>query len=360
MYSILDVFFKLIRFGLVTEECVDFLELSDSEWNQVFDLAERHVLEGVLLDGISKLPTEKRPKGERLKKLVVRCLVAEKINTKLNEKVIKVANFFKRHGFHPILLKGQGVATWYPNPMRRMPGDIDMWLADDKKQIIKFVRGLRPEAEVLYHHIHLIENDGLEVEVHMIPSFLYNPFANMRLEKLWKVWGRQPMEVELVSAQAKVAIPSDEMNRVYMLLHMYRHLFTEGIGLRQVVDYFLLLKKCCTESERQETVALLKRLNLIGFCGAVMWIMKEVFHLEQKYMIVPMDERRGRLLMNEILMAGNFGQYDERLDRTLKKDSFRSFVVRNKWNMRLLGAFSNEVCWGPFFKIYNWIWRRVI
>lgn len=346
MNTILDIFFKLIRLGLVTEECVDFPELSDSEWNQVFDLAERHVLEGVLLDGISKLPTEKRPKGERLKKLVVRCLVAEKINTKLNEKVIKVADFFKRHGFHPILLKGQGVATWYPNPMRRMPGDIDMWLADDKKQIIKFVRGLRPEAEVLYHHIHLIENDGLEVEVHMIPSFLYNPFANMRLEKLWKVWGRQPMEVELVSAQAKVAIPSDEMNRVYMLLHMYRHLFTEGIGLRQVVDYFLLLKKCCTESERQETVALLKRLNLIGFCGAVMWIMKEVFHLEQKYMIVPMDERRGRLLMNEILMAGNFGQYDERLDRTLKKDSFRSFVVRNKWNMRLLGAFSNEVCWG--------------
>ena len=81
MNTILDIFFKLIRLGLVTEEYVDFPELSDTEWEQVFDLAERHVLEGVLLDGISKLPTEKRPKGERLKKLVVRCLVAEKINT---------------------------------------------------------------------------------------------------------------------------------------------------------------------------------------------------------------------------------------------------------------------------------------
>lgn len=360
MYLISDIFFKLIRLGLATEEYTDFPNLSDSEWKKVFDMAERHVLEGVLLDGLSKLPEDKRPERGRIKKLITRCMIAERTNIKLNAKVIKVANFFKKHGFHPILLKGQGIATWYPNPMSRMPGDIDMWLADDKKEIIKFVRGLSPDAEVLYHHIHLKENDGLEVEVHMIPSYLYNPFANMRLEKLWKVWGRQPVEVELASVQAKVATPSDGMNRVYMLLHMYRHLFTEGIGLRQVVDYFLLLKKECTEDERKESAGILKRLNMTGFCGAVMWIMKEAFHLDDIYMIVQPDEKRGRLLLGEILMAGNFGQYDERLDRTLKKDSFRSFVFRNKWNMRLLGAFSNEVCWGPFFKIYNWIWRRVI
>ena len=53
----------------------------------------------------------------------------------------------------------------------------------------------------------------------------------------------------------------------------------------------------------------LKYLELWKFAGAVMYVLKEVLGLSEDKMIVPMDEKRGRLLLAEILDGGNFGRH---------------------------------------------------
>ena len=81
-------------------------------------------------------------------------------------------------------------------------------------------------------------------------------------------WADSGMEIELPGA-GRVCVPSDEMNRVYMLVHMYRHVFSEGIGLRQMMDYAMLLKRGCTEEEKAVFGRQAKELNLYGFACAV-------------------------------------------------------------------------------------------
>lgn len=53
----------------------------------------------------------------------------------------------------------------------------------------------------------------------------------------------------------------------------------------------------------------LEHLGLAKIAGAVMWVLKEVLGLEEKYLIAPVDERRGRFLLSEIMRGGNFGMY---------------------------------------------------
>ena len=48
---------------------------------------------------------------------------------------------------------------------------------------------------------------------------------------------------------------------------------------------------------------------------AVMYVMQKVFCLDDKYIIVKADERLGRFLLNEIMLSGNFGFYDKRIDK---------------------------------------------
>lgn len=352
------LFFRLIRLGLGTELCTDFPILEPGQWTAICDMGMKQSVIGILLAGIEHLPQEKRPEKAIMMKLINLCLRIEHHNRILNRKAVELSDYYIRNGFSPILLKGQGVATLYPRPEWRMPGDIDLWLADGRKKVTEFIRKQRPEAEVLYHHIHLNENDGMEVEVHTVPTLLYNPFSNRKLQKWFAIWKDRAINVELPNSVGTVSVPCDEMNRVFLLIHKYRHLFCEGIGIRQMVDYMMLLRKGFTEEERVRTVRILKDLHLTAFCRAVMFVLTDALGMEKEYLLMEPDEKAGKLLLNEIITAGNFGKYDTRIDRSIKGDSLKSFYYRNKRNMRFLHYFPNEVVWGFYFKIYNWFWRR--
>ena len=165
-------------------------------------------------------------------------------------------------------------------------------------------------------------------------------------------------ETDLPDGAGKVVTPCDEMNRIYMLAHKYRHLFTEGIGLKQVIDYLFLMKKGFSEEERIKTMNILKELKMTRFCSAVMYILVDVLGMERKHLIMEPDKAAGKRLLGEIIAGGNFGMYDERIDREVKNDSIQSFWMRNKRNMRFITDYPHEVLWGPYFKIYNWFWRR--
>ena len=53
----------------------------------------------------------------------------------------------------------------------------------------------------------------------------------------------------------------------------------------------------------------LKYLGLWKFAGAMMYVLHEALGLSEEKMIAPMDEKRGKLLLAEILNGGNFGQH---------------------------------------------------
>lgn len=334
--------------------------LSNDEWKTIYELAKKQTLTGILLEGIKKLPKEQCPPKQVLLQWFTNVENIRKRNQELNRLVIKVSQKFKKDGFKSVILKGQGNALLYPDPLLRTSGDIDIWLDASKKDIIKYVRKYCPNEEIVYHHAEFPVMKACNIEVHFTPSWMNNYFKNKKLQKLFREFKDKQFthEVSLPDSKEKICIPTIEFNRIYILLHIYRHLFDEGIGLRQILDYYYVLKQECSEEEKANSYKWIKELGMQRFCSAVMYMMQEVFGLESKYLICAPSVKEGKFLLDEIMRAGNFGKYDERIVRKQNESHLHKYIRKIKRNLRFIKSYPNEVLWNPIFRLWQYCWRK--
>ena len=152
----------------------------------------------------------------------------------------------------------------------------------------------------------------------------------------------------------EIPSPNSAFNRVYILVHIYRHLFHEG----QLLDYYYVLHQGFTEEERAETMRTLRSLKMERFTAAVMWVLQEVYGMDGRYLLTTPNEREGRFLLNEIMLAGNFGHYDERLQHERGESALHWGLRKVKRNFRFVRSYPSEVLWSPLFKLWHWWWRR--
>ena len=373
------------------------------DWRQLYTFTSRQALLGFCFDGIERLTKEfseelkQNPMGRDL--LMTWMGAAQQIrrqNMKVNAVAGKLYSKFREDGLRCCILKGQGNALMYPNPCSRTPGDIDVWVNASREQITEYAqKHFEIGDDIRYHHIET-SMDGVPVELHFFPCSMNNPIYHARLQK----WFRRNADlqcshiVSLPDGAGDIAIPTSSFNIVYQLCHLYHHFFDEGIGMRQIIDYFLVVcdfykvyqnsskitpslftikegstshpdpltlrgeggnrPTRCSEPLRSKdggpskvspncagwdrrgvsgdiasdasvisafttdssaSTALdvvqreLKYLGLWNFAGAVMFVLHEVLGLSEDKMIVPVDEKRGKLLLAEILDGGNFGRH---------------------------------------------------
>ncbi len=197
----------------------------------------------ILFDGIKKLPAEHvEMEKELLLRWMAESQMLEKANVRLNDAAIQVSEWFRKKGFRTCILKGQGNALMYPNPYSRTPGDIDIWVEGGDKRVISFVRSISSHEKACYHHIEFPSYKGVEVEVHYRPSFLLCFCHNRKLQKYYeRVKEKLFSHRVMLGEQGEIAIPTAEFNLIFQLTHIYSHLMNEGIGLRQLVDYYYVL-----------------------------------------------------------------------------------------------------------------------
>ena len=237
-----QIFFDFLRFIFGSaKEIPD--SLKEADWKKLYAIAKKQCLVGVLFDGIKKLPAEHvGMKKELLLQWMAESQMLEKANVRLNDAAIQVSEWFLKKGFRTCILKGQGNALMYPNPYSRTPGDIDIWVEGGDKRVISFVRSISPHEKACYHHIEFPSYKGMEVEVHYRPSFLLCFWHNRKLQKYYeRVKEEQFSHRVMFGEQREVAIPTVEFNLIFQLTHIFSHLMNEGIGLRQLVDYYYVL-----------------------------------------------------------------------------------------------------------------------
>ena len=236
------IFFDFLRFIVGSaKEIPD--SLKEADWKELYAIAKKQCLVGVLFDGIKKLPAEHvGMEKELLLQWMAESQMLEKANVRLNDAAIKVSEWFRKKGFRTCILKGQGNALMYPNPYSRTPGDIDIWVEGGDKRVISFVRSISPHEKACYHHIEFLSYKGVEVEVHYRPSFLLCFWHNRKLQKYYeRVKEEQFSHRVMLGEQGEIAIPTAEFNLIFQLTHIYAHLMNEGIGLRQLLDYYYVL-----------------------------------------------------------------------------------------------------------------------
>ena len=371
------------------------------EWQELYALAQRQALVGIALRGVEQLPEAQHPPMQLLMQWCMETQRIKTLNAAIDRKALMVANRFLEEGFPGLVLKGQGISKLYKlrdnenvnenencypdgkfsilhSPLLikeyRTPGDIDIWLQGSREDVLKYVRSHVPHCRPVYHHVDFPVVDGLDIEVHFTPSWMNSPVTNRRLQQ----WFRESAGAlfaknenvnddenrlpdgssQRVYNYSEIPSPNLAFNRVYILVHIYRHLFHEGIGLRQLLDYYFVLQQGFTEEERAETMRTLRSLRMQRFTAAVMWVLQHVYGMDDRYLLTPPDEREGRFLLNEIMMAGNFGHYDERLQHERGESAFHWGWRKVKRNFRFVRSYPSEVLWSPFWKIWHWCWRK--
>ena len=356
MVSQQRIFFDFLRFCIGTTSEIP-ASVKDADWKVMYDLAKKQALIGVLFHGIKQLPKELAPDADLLFKWMG---IAQKIrqqNIRLFIDSVKVSKKFKQVGFRNCILKGQGNALLYPDPYMRTPGDIDIWVEGGDKRVISFVRSISPHEKACYHHIEFPSYKGVEVEVHYRPSFLLCFWHNRKLQKYYeRVKDEQFSHRVMLGKQGEIAIPTVEFNLIFQLTHIYAHLMNEGIGLRQLQDYYFVL----LHADMKDVAELQRNLKHIGiwkFAGAIMYIMQEVFGMPVSRLIVPPNEKYGKFVLNEVLEAGNFGKYDER--NRFGRSKLGHNLQRVYRDIRLVRYFPAEALSEPIFRVWHFLWRKM-
>ncbi len=366
------------------------------DWRQLFAFSSKQAILGFCFEGIERMGREypsllkENPVGEDLVMVWMgKAMQIRRKNMKVNVTAGKLYRQLREDGLRCCILKGQGNALMYPNPYSRNPGDIDVWVNGSRERIAAFARehyGWKDEMR--YHHLET-KLDGVPVELHFLPCTMNNPIYNARLQKWFKRNGdlQYSNVVSLPDGAGEMAVPTASFNVIYQLCHLYHHFFDEGIGLRQIIDYYYVLGANTDFTENTDSSFLttnrtnqtnigvspsvisvisvggyplqreLKQLGLWKFAGSVMWVLHKVLGMSESLMIAPMDEKRGRLLLGEILDGGNFGKHAEKYGHFTRQGMAKKYFLKIWRNMHFVRYYPAEALSEPVFRTWHFFWR---
>lgn len=356
MAVITDKFFELIQISLGNKNGFE-QPPSEREWGTLFQLSCKHSLAGILFEGFKKTTTKVQGKTQTLVfewyALQLQTIAA---NKNQRERVKELSILLANNGYRNCVLKGQGTALYYDSSELRQCGDIDIWVEGDRDDILSYARnhGYKiPHIDIKHSDIEFFED--VPVEVHFLPSWMYNPATNKRLQQFFddqaeKQFGNYDVEAGFTHTTI-------EFDLVYSLVHIYRHIFSEGIGLRQLMDYYFILLHSSIQ-QRVDALKMLQNLKMLSFAGGIMWILEHCFGMNDSMALCSVNKEHGQYLLSEILIAGNFGQYDPRTRRVAVQKRFERGFVQLKKNFRFVCYYPSEVLWSPFWKLWHYVWRK--
>lgn len=358
------LFFELIQVALGKKDCLT-KNPSEQEWKAMLDMAKKQAVVGIAFLALNKL-TEigQKPPLSLLYEWIGLSEQIKAQNKLVNSRCIEVSKLFAGAGFRSCILKGQGNALMYSSKLRiengklknsaqsdslamlRQPGDIDIWVDASKEDVVDYVRKQFPIAKVREHHVEYPLFKDVEVEVHFRPVSAVSVRYDKRLDSYFH--GQKDAQFQhsviLPDIAEGINVPTVEFNVVYQMAHMMKHFFSEGLGLRHLMDYYNVLTSDEIQKEKDYT-RVFQELGLLRFAKAVMWVLGSVFLLSGNRMVCDPDERRGILLFQEIMAGGNFGHRDERFARRLMtKSSTLSILIRNS---KLFWLFPEESISAP-------------
>lgn len=191
-----------------------------------------------------------------------------------------------------------------------------------------------------------------------MPTWLNHYEANKRLQKWFEEVRSEQFRNMVKTSEGQINAPTDAFNAIFLFLHISKHILQEGVGLRQFLDYYYLLIKGKDTIDNDYCCRLLKSFGLLKMAQAVMYVMQEVFKLPKENLLCAPNEKLGKMLIDEIMMSGNFGHYDPRFGNLHGEKPLHKFLRKQKRIIRFAALSPCEVMWSPIFSIFHWFWRK--
>lgn len=347
------LFFELIQLTLGNRTALS-KRPTEEEWLALFEIAQMQAVAGIIIHGLEKLSEQgQKPPLTLLLEWIGLGEQIKNSNSLLNTKCVEIQQLLSDRNIKSSILKGQGVATYYDKGLQllRQSGDIDVYVNCGRKRAVAFAEELKKEkVHWDYKHLQLHLCEDVEVEVHYRVEVLFNLRKNKRLQRWFK-----EHEAWLYCEDGGLTKPDVRFDLFYVLLHIYRHFLHEGVGLRQVIDYYYVLKAGVEQEHKEETVETLRQFGMMRFAQGLMWVMQEVLRMESDYLLCDPCEKEGRFILQQIMIGGNFGKYDSRVTRFDGKLGYVHQVIKH--NLHLLRHYPADVIWAPVWIVWHKLWK---
>lgn len=345
--AIEQLFFELIRVALGTQGCLSHTP-SAEEWGELYAMAKKQSLVGICFAGVQRLQTQQQCPPEQL--YLQWMGMAAKIqqrNEVLNRQCAELQKRLSADGLKFCVVKGQTNAVNYGSLAAiRQPGDIDVWVDADRTTLAKYVLSVAPTDEITGTHIQFHIFKDTEVELHYCLTKLANPFENRLLKRWLQEQKAIQMNNQIEFGGGHLYSPTTEFNMVYQMLHIYKHLFSEGIGLRQLMDYYFVLRTQINDERlmiSDDVRRVIHEFGLTRFAEGLMWVMQHVFGLSMIDVPWVPNEKEGRFLLDEIMQGGNFGKLDTRFVRSADDSHLKRYLQTVGAKFRFFGHYPMEV-----------------
>ena len=333
-----QLFFQFLRMGLWRSGEVCFgRSLSADEWAQLFRFAHSQGVTGLFIDGVAQ--GEMRPDDELWAKWIAHLLYLERANRYI---AIRGEAWVKRLGDADIsayVFKGSSVGAWYPEPLHRSHGDIDIVISEGWDNLVSVLaqgewKTYRSEED----EIILEEKHRLLVEFHRRWEYLYNPWTNRRLQQ----WCRNSKPLD------------NELYLVCLILHIQRHFLTYGIGLKQVCDVALMLRRASLNMDR--TAYLLRSLGAERFSRLLFGFIALHLGGVEVFPLSPLKSGKGLELLNDVILREGYNSKMEQELVSGSKSRAMTRIVSNAtfWTKRCYRVFSimpGEACCFLLYKV---------
>ena len=368
----------LVKLAIHThDEIEDVLSNCAIDWNEVFEESIKQSMAGIAFAGLKNMNASMTVSVKSVdRQLLTKWFgVVEKNkqdNLLLNKRTSQVCQNFNKDGFRVSVMKGQGNALLYGKELSllRSSGDIDVWVEGGFKKVYAYVQKVSPTRTINEQEIDFNVFSDAVVEVHYRPFIMRHPIRMKRLQLFIKSQSEKcfnnHVKLQLINNEGEEdwvdgIITTVHFNLVQQMAHIHRHLFTEGVGLRQVMDYYFQLvhaEKTLNQKEKEEVVEIVKAVKLEKLAKALMWILFEYFGLEKKCMLWEVNKEDGEYLLDEIMKTGNFGKMDNRHPDGYKTGGLQSFFYTQKRNLRMFRFDRMDWFWGSLWRIYHFAWRK--
>ena len=295
-----------------------------------------------MLRGLERLPKEQRPPQKLLFQWIGMGQMIEASGRLHRERSKELSEMVLAIGFHGCVLKGTAIARYYPEPLRRQCGDIDFWMPSAKrKDVLTWLKSKYVIEHHVWHNIGVKMFEDVPVEIHLHPAWVYHPIHNRRLQH----WFEEMAERGMMMENGYLVMPV-EFDAVFSLVHTFRHLITEGVGMRHIVDYYFVLKSLPKEKYK-ETMKTISKIGLSKFTAAMMFVLKEMCGMSEELLLCKPNKKDGLFFMKEIMAAGNFGK------------ARNEGQQRNKWQQYhlMIRHYPSEMLWMFPWKVWHRCWR---
>ncbi|VTP99944.1 Uncharacterised protein [Sphingobacterium daejeonense] len=357
---ITSIFFFLLKTGLWKDSNGEsnLFPLTNREWNEIFKTSIAQTVECLIFDGIQKLKVENQPPKALLLNWAVRVEKHAQRNEVMNATILNLHSLFEvEHNIPMTLLKGQGIAKCYDNPLRRICGDIDLFFKNksDYNQAFSIINKRGLEINPMAGFSAEYKFDGFEVEHHEKMIDIHNPFVFKTLNKIRK--DEENKSTFLNISGSSIRLPSAVETIIQANAHILKHLLSFGIGIRQLCDSARIYSFYHEELKNTDLKSIYSKLGIKKWIDMLHQLLVKYLGLDESFLPYPLESKiNSDWMMQDILVAGNFGFHNENFkqkESELKGE--RAYKKRRIWQsfVKYVRVTPSEAIWFPLMQYYS-------